>query len=100
MPTFLVERTPGAAWVPGVDVREQPLWDEHAASMDHLLARGHVVLGGPAAGAGGEALLAMESASEVELRSLLASDPWCVDADILRIGRIREWRVFLDARGR
>jgi hypothetical protein len=100
MPTFLVERVPGADWVVGTDTREQPLWDEHAAFMDDLFARGLVRLGGPIAGAGGEALAVMEGESEAALRELLAADPWCRDADILRVGRVREWRLFLDATAR
>ena len=98
MPTFLVERSPGADWVHGVDTREQPLWDEHAAFMDDVFARGLVVLAGPIMGGAGEAVLVLEAESEAAIRELFRDDPWCRDADILGVGRIREWRVFLDAR--
>jgi uncharacterized protein YciI len=100
MPTFLVERTPGSDWVAGVDTREQPLWDEHAAFMDDLFERGLVRIAGPIAGGAGEALTVMDGESEEALRQLLAGDPWCADQDLLRVGRIREWRVFLDATDR
>ena len=100
MPTFLVERTPGSDWVAGVDTRQQPLWDEHAAFMDDLFERGLVVLAGPIAGGAGESLVVMEAEAEDALRELLAADPWCRDGDLLRVARIREWRVFLDARTR
>jgi uncharacterized protein YciI len=100
VPTFLVERLPGSEWVEGLDTREQPLWDEHAAFMDDLFARRLVILGGPIAGGGGEALVVMDAESEDALRDLLAADPWRAARDILRVGRIREWRVFLDARER
>ncbi len=100
MPTFLVERVPGGEWVEGLDTREQPLWDEHAAFMDDLFERGIVVLAGPIADGGGEALSVLEGESEAALRELLAEDPWCRDRDLLRVGRVRGWRVFLDARDR
>ena len=100
MPTFLVERVPGDEWERGVDTREQPLWDEHAAFMDDLFERGLVRLAGPIVDAGGEALVVMEGESEAALRELLAEDPWCRDRDLLRVGRIRGWRIFLDATAR
>lgn len=100
MPTFLVERVPGDEWERGVDTREQPLWDEHAAFMDDLFERGLVRLAGPIVDAGGEALSVMEGESEASLRELLAADPWCRDRDVLRVGRIRGWRIFLDATAR
>ena len=100
MPTFIVERSPGSAWAHGVDTRDQPLWDEHATFMDTMFERGFVVLAGPIMGGAGEAVLVLEAESEASIRQLFADDPWCRDADILGVGRIREWRVFLDARGR
>jgi uncharacterized protein YciI len=100
VPAFLVERSPGSDWVAGVDTREQPLWDEHAAFMDDLFERGVVVMAGPIAGGAGEAVVVMEAESESALRELLAADPWCRDRDVLGVSRIREWRVFLDARER
>ena len=68
--------------------------------MDDLFERGIVVLAGPIADGGGEALSVLEGESERALRELLAADPWVRDRDILRVGRIRGWRVFLDARTR
>ena len=100
MPTFLVERLPGAEWEQGADTREQPLWDEHAAFMDGLFERGLIRLAGPILDGKGEALTVMEGDSEAGLRELLATDPWCRDRDILRVGRIRGWRIFLDATAR
>ena len=100
MRTFLVERVPGDEWEPGVDTRQQRLWDEHAAFMDDLFDRGLVRLAGPIVDAGGEALVVIESESEAALRELLAEDPWCRERDVLRVGRIRGWRIFLDATAR
>ena len=97
MATFIVERPTGTAWVAGVDTRAQPLWDEHAAFMDDLFDRDLVVLAGPLVGHGGDAVLVMEAESESDLRGLLEPDPWTRE-DILRVGEIREWRIFLDAR--
>ena len=68
--------------------------------MDDLFERGLVVLAGPIADGGGEALSVLEGESEQALRELLAADPWVRDRDILRVGRIRAWRVFLDSRAR
>jgi uncharacterized protein YciI len=95
--TFIVERPTGTAWVAGVDTREQPLWDEHAAFMDALWDRGLIVLGGPLVGRGGDAVVVLEAASEAEVRGLLEPDPWVRD-DLLRVGEIREWRLFFDVR--
>jgi uncharacterized protein YciI len=100
VPTFLVERVPGDEWEQGVDTREQQLWDEHAAFVDGLFERGLIRLAGPIIDGEGEALTVMEGESEAALRELLAADPWCRERDILRVGRIRGWRIFLDATAR
>jgi len=66
---FLVERRPGADWVAGVDTREQPLWDEHAAFMDDLFERGLVRLAGPIVDAGGDPGTTNESTSVADFVS-------------------------------
>src|SRR5262249_13792229 len=58
---FLAFREPGPSWAPGVHTREQRLWDEHAAFMDDLYARGHVVLAGPYADGSGRALVILDA---------------------------------------
>ena len=87
-------------WGPGRDPtrprREQPGWDEHAAFMDGLVEDGTVILGGPV-GDGTDVLLAVEAADEDELRAVFAADPWHADGT-LRVGRIRPWQLWLDAR--
>lgn len=98
MATFLVERPTGGAWVAGRDTREQPLWDEHAAFMDALFEAGHVILGGPLEDEPG-AVLVMEAEDEDTVRSLLAGDPW-IAHDLMGVGEIRRWRLYLDARRR
>ena len=99
MPTFIVEKRTGGAWLPDVDTREQPLWDEHAAFMDELFERGLILLGGPLADGAGAAVLVVEAESEAAVRGLFANDPWTIH-DLLHVDRIREWRIFLDARAR
>ena len=94
---FIVERPTGDAWIAGRGPRGQPLWDEHAAYMDDLYDRGAILLAGPLVDGSG-AVLVMEAADEDDVRRLLAGDPWVVDADILRVGEVRAWELYLDAR--
>src|SRR5438876_5178413 len=44
---FLVSEEHGGPWDWSKGLREQELWDEHAAFMDALVEDGFVVLGGP-----------------------------------------------------
>jgi uncharacterized protein YciI len=94
--TFAIFREPGAAWLAGKTVREQPLWNEHAAYMDHLFKQGVIVLGGPYADHSG-ALLIVEIDSEDAAAHLFDHDPWTIH-DILRKGMVKPWLIFLDAR--
>jgi uncharacterized protein YciI len=94
---FLVDRPHGTEWIAGRGPREQPLWDEHARFMDAVFDAGVIVLAGPLADGSG-AVLVMEATDEREVRRLLARDPWIVDADILGVGEVREWDIFLDGR--
>ena len=93
---FLAFREHGPSWVPGVPTREQPLWGEHAAFMDDLFARGHVVLAGPYADLS-RALVILDAADAAEASTLLRGDPW-ETAGILVPGEIVEWVLFLDSR--
>jgi hypothetical protein len=95
---FVVDRPAGAEWVPGLGAREQPLWDEHAAFMDDLFARGVVYLGGPFLDGSG-ALVVLRASDAAEARALLADDPWCSGGrDVQGIGSVRPWTIFLDGR--
>jgi uncharacterized protein YciI len=76
--------------------REQRAWDEHAAFMDRLVDEGCMILGGPI-GDGENTMHAIEAADEDEIRARLAGDPWAA-MDILRIGEIRPWTIWLDGR--
>src|SRR5262245_24626727 len=93
---FLAFRQPGPSWVPDVPTRQQPLWDEHAAFMDDLFARGHVVLAGPYADFSG-ALVILAADDAVHAAALLRGDPW-ETAGILVSGWIIEWVVYLGSR--
>ena len=93
---FLAFREPGPSWVPGVPTRQQPLWDDHAAFMDGLFARGHVVLAGPYADFS-RALVIVDAGDAEEASVLLRGDPW-EKAGILVSGQIIEWVVYLDSR--
>lgn len=44
---FAVTREHGPGWDESRSLREQQMWDEHAAFMDDLTNDGFVVLGGP-----------------------------------------------------
>ena len=62
--------------------------------MDHLVAEGFVVLGGPVGeGDGDYALQLVEAGSEAEVRARLAGDPW--GEDMLVTESIEPWTIWL-----
>jgi uncharacterized protein len=93
---YLVFREPGPSWVSGVPSRQQPLWDEHAAFMDGLFARGRIVMAGPYADYS-RVLIIVEARDAGEASALLRDDPW-EEAGILVPSDVVEWTVFLDSR--
>ena len=92
---FLVRKVPGPKWDPARDRREQQGWDEHAAFMDDLAARGLVVLGGPVDGSD-DALVLFDAPDEAAVRAILADDPWT--GSILEIASIVPWTIWVDGR--
>ena len=89
---------PGAGWIPGVPVRQQPHWDDHARFVDALFDGGKVILAGPFAdGSGSLVVLAAESVEEA--RAMSRQDPWA-QGDVLVAADVKEWTIFLDARDR
>jgi uncharacterized protein len=100
MATFAVMSVNGSAWVPGVDVRQQPFWDEHAAFIDKLFDEGRILLTGPYADGSG-ALLIIESDAEhpAQVSAMFDADPWATH-DIRRVAEVKPWNIFLDARKR
>jgi uncharacterized protein YciI len=94
--TFAVFRSPGSEWVVGTPVREQPLWNEHAAFMDNLFKAGHILLGGPYAEHPGSLLIV--EAEHIDIAGhLFDDDPWTKES-ILDAGEVKEWTIFLDSR--
>ena len=86
----------GPQWDAARPLEEQSGWDEHAAFMDGLVDDGFVVLGGPI-GDGKQTMLIVEAADEQEIKARLAEDPWA-PMDLLRIGSIQPWTIWLDGR--
>jgi len=72
---YVVERRSGPEWDASRPLEEQSGWDAHADFMERLVASGFVVLGGPLADER-RVILAVEAASEDEVRATLARDPW------------------------
>jgi uncharacterized protein YciI len=96
MEYFVVTRERGPAWDATRRMREQDLWDEHAAFMEALAAEGFIVLGGPL-GDGALVLHVVDAPGEEEVRLRLAADPW-EPAAILRTASVERWRILLDGR--
>lgn len=91
---FLVAEEHGGPWDWSKGLREQELWDEHAAFMDALVEDGFVVLGGPLDEK--HVLLVVDAESEKALRERFAADPW-IRNGMLAITSVRPWTVLLHA---
>jgi uncharacterized protein YciI len=76
--------------------REQPLWDEHAAFIDQLVAGGFILMGGPLVDEGGS-LLVFNAEDETEVRAKLKNDPWSKHG-ILKLESVKRWQIFIDER--
>jgi uncharacterized protein YciI len=85
----------GPEWDQGRGLEDQAGWDEHAAFMDGLVAEGVVALGGPLADER-RVVLAIEAASEAEVRATLAKDPW--SGSHLVVESVDAWSIRLDGR--
>jgi uncharacterized protein YciI len=94
---IVVRMGPGSNWDPAAGSRGQRLWDEHAAFMDDLFARGLIELAGPLADGSG-ALVVLRSESVDEVRAWFEADPWTVH-DVLPARDVQEWTIYLDGRG-
>ena len=92
---FLVrELHAGPDWDLTRPIEQQSSWREHAAFMDRLVESGFVVLGGSLDAL--RVVLAVEAASESEVRATLADDPWM--GSHLVVDDIEAWTIRLDAR--
>ena len=76
--------------------REQPLWDEHAAFIDQLVADGFVLMGGPFPDEAG-AMLIVNADDENEVREKLKTDPW-MKHGVLKLEKVTRWQIFIDVR--
>jgi len=79
-----------------MSTREQPLWNEHAALIDQLVAEGFILMGGPLVDEGG-AMLIVNADDENEVREKLKDDPWYTHG-ILKLESVKRWQVFIDGR--
>ena len=94
--TFVVISSAGPGRDQSKGTREQPLWDEHAAFIDQLVADGFVLMGGPFPDEAG-AMLIVNADDENEVREKLKSDPW-MEHGILKLESVKRWEIFIDAR--
>lgn len=94
--TWIVVSGAGPAWAPGVAMREQAGWAEHATFMDRLAEDGFVVLGGALGVRGHRAMLVVRGADEPSVGARLAADPWRASG-VLRLVELSSWDVLLGA---
>jgi len=94
--TFVVISSAGPKREHSKGTREQPLWDEHAAFIDQLVADGFILMGGPFPDEAG-AMLIVNADDENEVREKLKSDPW-MEQGILKLESVKRWEIFIDAR--
>ena len=86
----------GSAWNSNKPVRQQELWEEHAAFMDAMFEAGVIILAGPFADESGSMII-MYSESAEAARSVFLGDPWS-QHNILAPRDVKEWTIFLDSR--
>ena len=93
---FVIISSAGPNRDPSKDTRQQPLWDEHAAFIDQLVADGFILMGGPFVDEGG-AMLIVNADDENEVRQKLKRDPW-IEHGILKLESVKRWEIFIDVR--
>ncbi|MEP7023267.1 MAG: hypothetical protein ABJB47_05525 [Actinomycetota bacterium] len=96
MPFFALTLVHGPGWDGSRPIRQQQAWDQHAAFMDGLVDDGFVILGGPL-GDGDRTLHVVEADSDSAVRARMSQDPWAV-MDLLRVGSVEPWALWLDGR--
>ena len=94
--TFVAISSAGANRDLSKGTRQQPLWDEHAAFIDKLVADGFIWMGGPLVDEGGS-LLIFHAEDENEVREKLKNDPWS-EHGILKLESVKRWQIFIDER--
>ena len=93
---FVVISSAGPNRDKSMSTREQPLWNEHAAFIDQLVAEGFILMGGPLVDEGG-AMLIVNADDENAVRDKLKDDPWYTNG-ILKLQNVKRWQVFIDVR--
>ena len=94
--TFVVLSSAGPKRDLSKGTREQPLWDEHAAFIDQLVADGLIRMGGPLVDEGGS-LLIVNAENADEVRQKMRNDPW-LKHGILKQESVKRWQIFIDER--
>lgn len=94
---FLVHQEHGGPWDWSKGLREQGLFEEHAAFVDALVEDGFIVLGGPLDEK--DVLLVVDAPDEQSVRARFALDPW-FENGMLTITSVRPWTVLLERRPR
>ena len=94
--TFVIISSAGPNRDLSKGTREQPLWDEHAAFIDQLVAEGFVLMGGPLVDEDG-AMLIVNADDENEVREKLKNDPW-MKHGVLKLESVKRWQIFIDVR--
>ena len=93
MATFhVVVHRAGPEWKSSAPLEEQSGWIEHADFMEELVDQGFIVLGGPLSDEY-RVVHVVEAASEEDVRSTLARDPW--SETHLQIAVIEPWTIRL-----
>ena len=98
--TFVVISSAGAGRDQSKGTREQPLWDEHAAFIDQLVAEGFIMMGGPLIDVREMptgALLIVSAEDEKKVCEKLSNDPW-FEKGVLKLESVTRWQIFIDAR--
>ena len=96
MAVFLVVlHRSGPAWQASLPSEGQTGWPEHAAFMEALVDSGFMVLGGPLADEH-RVVLAVESATQDDVLSVMAQDPW--SGSHLVLVSVEPWTIRLDGR--
>ena len=94
-PFSIVQFDPGPRYEQGRSPREQPFWDEHAAFIDDLAARGRIVLAGPFADWTGAMLIVRGDVPEVT--ATFVTDPFVMEG-VFALPRVRPWLLWVDER--
>jgi AcrR family transcriptional regulator len=93
---YAVTRRRGPAWDGERPMRRQRGWAAHARFMDALAEEGFIVLGGPL-GSGDQCFhFLVTAASEDEIRTRMAQDPWEVSRRLVTES-VESWQLLLGA---